>query len=74
MSKTDNLTDFLTGLADKLRSVLGIDTPIEVQSFEEKIDQAYAKGKADAQGSSGSSSPEKGEEFYYSLPFFLVEY
>ena len=70
MSKTDNLTEYLTGLADKFRAVLGISTPLQVQSFEDLIDQAYAKGRTD----SGSvSSASEGEAFYYSLICYIAE-
>ena len=39
MAKTDNLTDFLTGLADKFRAKLGGTALINPQSFESKIDE-----------------------------------
>ena len=44
MAKTNNLTDFLTGLADKLRAKLGGTALINPQSFESKIDEVYQKG------------------------------
>lgn len=44
MAKTNNLTDFLTGLADKFRSKLGGTALINPQSFESKIDDVYQKG------------------------------
>lgn len=44
MAKTDNLTDFLTGLADKFRAKLGGTALINPQSFESKIDEVYQKG------------------------------
>ena len=44
MAKTNNLTDFLTGLADKFRSKLGGTALINPQSFESKIDEVYQKG------------------------------
>ena len=44
MAKTDNLTDFLTGLADKFRSKLGGTALINPQNFESKIDEVYQKG------------------------------
>lgn len=44
MAKSDNLTDFLKGLADKLRSVLGTAEPISPQEFEDKIQGVYDKG------------------------------
>ena len=44
MSKTNNMTDFLTGIADKLRLLLGTEDKIPVQSFEERIEQVYEKG------------------------------
>ena len=48
MSKTDNMTDFLTGIADKLRALLGPGDKIPVQSFEERIEQVYQKGKSES--------------------------
>ena len=48
MSKTDNMTDFLTGIADKLRALLGTGDKIHVQSFEERIEQVYQKGKSES--------------------------
>lgn len=51
MAKSDNLTDFLKGLADKFRSVLGTADPLNPQDFEDKIqtvrDTAYSEGFAD---------------------------
>ena len=51
MAKSDNLTDFLKGLADKLRSVLGTADPLNPQEFEDKIqtvrDEAYSQGFAE---------------------------
>lgn len=44
MAKSDNLTDFLKGLADKLRSVLDTAEPISPQEFEDKIQGVYDKG------------------------------
>ena len=48
MAKTNNLTDFLTGLADKFRSKLGGTALINPQNFESKIDEVYQKGYDDA--------------------------
>lgn len=51
MAKNDNLTDFLKGLADKFRSVLGTAAPLNPQDFEDKIqtvrDEAYSQGFAE---------------------------
>lgn len=47
MAKSDNLTDFLRGLADKFRSVLGTVEPLNPQDFEDKIQGAYDKGFAE---------------------------
>ena len=44
MAKNDNLTDFLKGLADKFRSVLGTADPLNPQEFEDKIQGVYDKG------------------------------
>ena len=48
MAKNNNLTDFLKGIADKLRSVLGTSELIDPQDFETKIDTVYQKGKQDS--------------------------
>lgn len=48
MAKTDNLADFLKGLADKFRAKLGGTALINPQSFESKIDEVYQKGYDDA--------------------------
>ena len=51
MAKNDNLTDFLRGLADKFRSVLGTADPLNPQEVEDKIqtvrDEAYSQGFAE---------------------------
>ena len=51
MAKNDNLTDFLRGLADKLRALLSTAEPLNPQEFEEKMqavwDEAYGKGFAE---------------------------
>ena len=51
MAKNDNLTDFLKGLADKFRSVLGTANLLNPQEFEDKIqavrDEAYSQGFAE---------------------------
>ena len=47
MAKNNNLTDFLKGIADKLRSVLGTSELIDPQDFETKIDTVYQKGGKD---------------------------
>lgn len=44
MAKNDNLTDFLRGLADKLRALLDTAEPLNPQEFEEKIQGVYDKG------------------------------
>lgn len=46
MAKNDNLTDYLTGLADKLRGLLGQTERMNPQSFEEKIQEVYDRGFA----------------------------
>ena len=48
MAKNNNLTDFLTNLANKFRSVLGISETINPQNFEGLIDTTYTKGYNDA--------------------------
>ena len=51
MAKNDNLTDFLRGIADRLRALLGTADPINPQDFEDKIqtvrDEAYSQGFAE---------------------------
>lgn len=51
MAKNDNLTDFLRGIADRLRALLGTADPINPQEFEDKIqtvrDEAYSQGFAE---------------------------
>ena len=51
MAKSDNLGDFLTGIAEKLRALLGTGEEIPAQEFEGKIqavrDAAYTAGFAD---------------------------
>ena len=47
MSKLNNLTDFLTSLADKFRSKLGTTGAINPQDFDSKVDEVYEKGKSD---------------------------
>lgn len=44
MAKNDNLTDFLRGIADRLRALLGTADPINPQDFEDKIQGVYDKG------------------------------
>lgn len=47
MAKNDNLTDFLKGLADKFRVLLGTSDPINPQDFEDKIQGVYDNGFAE---------------------------
>lgn len=51
MAKNDNLTDFLRGIAGRLRALLGTADPINPQDFEDKIqtvrDEAYSQGFAE---------------------------
>ena len=44
MAKNDNLTDFLRGIADRLRVLLGTADLINPQDFEDKIQGVYDKG------------------------------
>lgn len=44
MAKNNNLTDFLTGLADKFRNKLSLTGNINPQDFESKIDDVYTAG------------------------------
>ena len=45
MAKNNNLTDFLKGIADKLRSKLSTTALINPQDFETKIDDVYTQGE-----------------------------
>lgn len=45
MSKENNLTDFLTSLADKLRAKLGTAEAINPQDFDGKVDEVFAAGE-----------------------------
>ncbi len=47
MAKNNNLTDFLTNLANKFRSVLGISNTLNPQDFEDLITSTYNKGYND---------------------------
>ena len=44
MAKNDNLTDFLRGIAGRLRALLGTADLIDPQDFEDKIQGVYDKG------------------------------
>ena len=44
MAKNDNLTDFLRGIAERLRALLGTADLIDPQDFENKIQGVYDKG------------------------------
>ena len=48
MAKNNNLTDFLTNLANKFRTKLGSSSTINPQNFEGLIDDVYTKGYNDA--------------------------
>ena len=65
MSKSDNLTDFLTSLANKIRSLSGENAPINPQDFEAKLDEIYSMS-----GSSGAL-PVGREVFYYVTDSFV---
>ena len=44
MAKNNNLGDFLAGIANKIRGLLGTTDPINPQDFEDKIQSVYDKG------------------------------
>ena len=44
MAKNNNLGDFLAGIANKIRGLLGTTDPINPQDFEDKIQGVYDKG------------------------------
>ena len=46
MAKNNNLGDFLTGIADKLRGLLGESGKMSPQAFETKIQDVYDRGLA----------------------------
>lgn len=47
MAKNNNLTDFLTSLADKMRSLLNSEEKINPQTFEDKLSEIYEKQRGD---------------------------
>lgn len=51
MAKNNNLGDFLTSLANKIRSKLGTTDTINPQDFDSKIDDVYDKGCEDEHAS-----------------------
>ena len=53
MSKADNLTEFLTGIAGKLRTLLGETAKMSPQTFEEKIQAVYNRGLANGGPAAG---------------------
>lgn len=53
MSKADNLTEFLTGIAGKLRGLLGETARMSPQAFEEKIQAVYDRGLANGGPAAG---------------------
>lgn len=44
MSKSNNLTDFLTGIANKIRALTGETELIDPQDFEDRLDLVYQAG------------------------------
>lgn len=74
MAKTNNLTDFLTSLATKLRSKLGISNKINPQDFENKIDDVYNAGKQAEYDAFWDSFQANGTRAYYQFAFADSEY
>lgn len=69
MAKTNNLTDFLTSLATKLRTKLGISNKINPQDFENKIDDVYNAGKQVEYDAFWNQFQENGNRTSYTRTF-----
>lgn len=57
MAKNNNLGDFLAGIANKIRGLLGTTDPINPQDFEDKIQGVYDKGFSEG-GPSGITATD----------------
>ncbi len=70
MSKLNNLTDFLTSLADKFRSKLGTTGTINPQDFDSKVDEVYEKGVSDEYDRFWDTYQDNGNRTNYSYAFY----
>lgn len=69
MSKLNNLTDFLTSLANKFRSKLGTTGTINPQDFDSKVDEVYEKGASDEYDRFWDACQDNGNRSDYSHGF-----
>ena len=69
MSKLNNLTDFLTSLADKFRSKLGTTGTINPQVFDTKVDEVYEKGVSDEYDRFWDAYQDNGNRTDYKMAF-----
>lgn len=69
MSKLNNLTDFLTSLADKFRSKLGTTGAINPQDFDSKVGEVYEKGVSDEYDRFWDAYQDNGNRTDYSYAF-----
>ena len=71
MSKLNNLTDFLTSLADKFRAKLGTAETINPQDFDTKVDEVYEKAVSDEYDLFWDTYQGRGSRRDYSFAFSL---
>ena len=69
MAKTNNLGDFLKGIADKFRSKLGITGTINPQNFEDKIDAVYNAAAQKAYDDFWDGFQWNGNRTFYEMAF-----
>lgn len=81
MAKSDNLTDFLKGLADKFRAKLSSTAKINPQEFDTKVDEVFEAGERseynrfwDKYQNSGGYSPYRGKFYGWSVADFTPKY
>lgn len=67
MAKNNNLTDFLTSLANKFRSKLRMRTPINPQNFDTMVDNVYTQGSTDLVNPQTRNGTDFGYFFYGSI-------
>ncbi len=70
MSKLNNLTDFLTSLADTFRSKLGTTAAINPQDFDSKVSEVYSKGKTAQHKAFWDVFQDEGKRTNYSRAFY----
>ena len=69
MSKINNLTDFLTSLADTFRSKLGTTRTINPQDFDSKVSEVYEKGVSDEYDRFWDAYQDNGNRTDYRMAF-----